>query len=161
MNRRFNPRKGIFEVIGNNIFKKESSSAPVHPDSFEILSNSPRILYYPQFLSDHECDIIMDFGRSGMGLSKKELIRNRFVAHLPHADMLANASIAHILKRISAQTKHPINMFQVSAFCESECNLTCLLYAMHMWGSYMASYLFWFFFFFFFCTKAIQVIEIQ
>lgn len=107
-NRRFNPRLGKFEPIGHDPTK----APPIYPDSFEVLSNSPRIVYYPKFLTDDECDLIMDFGKDKMALSKKRLIRNRFVAHLPQADLLANASIATILRRISKQTKHPVDMFQ-------------------------------------------------
>jgi hypothetical protein len=107
-NRRFNPRLGAFEQI--------TSATEVHAGSFEVLSNSPRILYFPQFASGDECDAFRDFGEARMTLSKKDLIRNRFVAHLPHERMLENATLARVLHRIARQTKHPVETFQVGGF---------------------------------------------
>ena len=106
-NRRFNPQLGLFEPIHEN--------ATVYPDSFEVLSSSPRILHFPKFISDEECDAFIDFGKARMSLSKKNLIRNRFVAHLPHDEMLANATLRRVLNRIARQTKQPVDTFQVKA----------------------------------------------
>lgn len=108
-NRRFNPRLGLFESIHEN--------STVYPDSFEVLSSSPRILHFPKFISDEECDAFIDFGKERMSLSKKNLIRNRFVAHLPHDEMLANATLRRVLYRIARQTKQPVDTFQVHLHC--------------------------------------------
>lgn len=63
----------------------------------------------------------MDFGKDQLQLSKKALIRNRFVAHLSHDGLLANATLANVLDRIARQTKHPVHTFQVRRRFQRRC----------------------------------------
>ena len=88
-------------------------SAVAH-GSFEILSASPRVYYFPRFLGDDEIDALLEHAQAnadGFERSFKPAVRLRSAAFVPFAEVHADPRLRAIVRRMSAETKLPLRHF--------------------------------------------------
>ena len=83
-------------------------------DRFEILSASPRVYYFPRFLSDDEIDALFEHTRENADdfeRSHKWAVRSRQAAFIPFDKVHGDARLRSIVRRMSAETKLPLRHF--------------------------------------------------